>query len=223
MKNMTGGQLTQIYNIATQQGCGQDEIQSLIESGCMADFFTGRWQKTDHAGPKFIWLSKLSTLKPDFETLCTIKLGTGIKSGHELHEILTKGCEIDNWGSAILNDSAFIVSPEEIKVRLVAISVAELGFKDGAVRVEIYKRAKELGLRQCPSEVGPQLCLQHPGKLKGEYLHIAMEPIIVLHDVPSGFVVGQDRNDEISLSGDNCRPDSFWTAKVYWVFLQEVF
>jgi hypothetical protein len=44
MKNkMTAGQLTQIYTIATQQGCDSDKVQALIESGYMADFFAGQW------------------------------------------------------------------------------------------------------------------------------------------------------------------------------------
>lgn len=44
MKNkMTAGQLTQIYTIATQQGCDSDKVQALIESGYMADFFAGEW------------------------------------------------------------------------------------------------------------------------------------------------------------------------------------
>ena len=38
---MTGGQLAQIYTIATQQDCGKEGIQSLIESGKLAEFFKG--------------------------------------------------------------------------------------------------------------------------------------------------------------------------------------
>lgn len=57
---MTGGQLTQIYNIATQQSCGQNGIQFLIKSGYMADFFAGKWQEENRSD-----FRKLGRLAPE--------------------------------------------------------------------------------------------------------------------------------------------------------------
>lgn len=57
---MTGGQLTQIYNIATQQGCGEDGVQFLIESGYLADFFAGKWNEVNRTD-----FRKLAKLAPE--------------------------------------------------------------------------------------------------------------------------------------------------------------
>jgi hypothetical protein len=47
MEKITGGQLTQIYHIATQQECGLEKLQFLIQSGFLADFFAGNWQQVN--------------------------------------------------------------------------------------------------------------------------------------------------------------------------------
>jgi hypothetical protein len=61
-------------------------------------------------------------------------------------------------------------------VDIVNISVAELGFKKGAILRDIYKRALEFDLKLCHAEVGPLLCLQ-ADQPTGELL-IVMKPII---------------------------------------------
>jgi hypothetical protein len=60
MKKMTGGQLTQIYNIATQQDCGEEGIQFLIESGYLPDFFAGKWNEVNRTD-----FRKLAKLAPE--------------------------------------------------------------------------------------------------------------------------------------------------------------
>jgi len=47
MNPMTAGQLTQIYHLATQAGCGQDKTQYVLQEGYLADFFAGDWQKVN--------------------------------------------------------------------------------------------------------------------------------------------------------------------------------
>ena len=72
MNKMTGGQLTQIYNIATQQECGQEQTQFLIEKGYLADFFAGKWQevnrgdfrKLGHLAPEDFGVEVMSLLRP---------------------------------------------------------------------------------------------------------------------------------------------------------------
>ena len=77
----------------------------------------------------------------------------------------------------ILGKPAFTVATEETELDLVVVSVAELGFKNGATREQIYSRAEERGLDHCPAEVGPQLRLQYADQPKGEWLVVGMEPI----------------------------------------------
>ncbi|MCH8162645.1 MAG: hypothetical protein IIA99_00905, partial [Proteobacteria bacterium] len=100
---------------------------------------------------------------PKFSVLKTIKLGTGLVTPDDFRRALKDdGFRLSDWSSDILGKPAFTVSSEETEVDLVVVSVSELGFKDGATRADIYKRAKELGWELCSAEVGPQLRLQYP-------------------------------------------------------------
>lgn len=114
----------------------------------------------------------------EFTVFKTIKLGTGPKNANDFRKaIKDNGFSIGDYANDILGKPAFTVAAEETKLDLVVVSVAELGFKDGATPKQIYARAKELGLDLCPAEVGPQLRLQYKDQPKGEWLVIAMEPI----------------------------------------------
>ena len=156
-----------------------------------------------------------------WKTWCKIKLGTGLKDVDDFRKTLKKAdCNIGDWGNDILGKPAFTVSSEETEVELVNVSVAELGFKAGATRADIYKRANELGLDLCPNEVGPQLRLQYKDQSKGEWLLIAMEPIAGSDGGLSVFRVERRGGGGQWLGGVDGRPVSFWGADDRWVFLR---
>ena len=149
----------------------------------------------------------------------TIKLGTGLKTADDFRQVLKKaGCKIGNWGNDILGKSVFTASETEIEVDLVNVSVAELGFKDGATRRDIYERALELGLGLCHAEVSPQLRLQYKDQPMGEWLLIGMELISNSRGGLSVFNVGHD-GDGFWLDGYGGYPDDFWDDH-RWVFVR---
>ncbi len=156
-----------------------------------------------------------------WKTWKKIKLGTGLKDADDFRKALKKAdCNIGDWGNDILGKPAFTVSPEETEVELVVVSVAELGFKEGATCADIYKRAQELGLDLCPNEVGPQLRLQYKDQPKGEWLLIGMEPITGSDGHLFVFSVGRHDGGRQWLDGDYGKPDFFWYAGYRWVFLR---
>ena len=156
---------------------------------------------------------------PNLKVWKTIKLGTGLKTAKDFRKALKKsGNRIGDWGDDILGQPAFTVSKSEVEVDLVNISVAELGFKDGATRKDIYDRASELGLQLCPAEVGPQLRIQYADQPKGEWLRIAMEPIADSDGLLNVFDVAYGR-DGRWLGGSHGRPDDFWGGDNRFVFL----
>jgi len=219
MKSMTAGQLTQIYNLAKQQGCDQDTIQFLLESGFFADFLAVKWKGVNRTD--FRHLGRLAPedfrLTPTFRT---IKLGTGLKTADDFRDALKKdGYRIGNWANDIIGKPAFTASETETEVDLVVLTVAELGFKDGATRKDIYDRALERGLELCPSEVGPQLRLQYKDQPKGEWLVIAMEPITFADGDLYVFLVAYDR-DEQWLRAYYGDPAHVWYAGNRFVFVR---
>ncbi len=116
--------------------------------------------------------------KPMFKTWKIIKLGTGLKTADDFRKkVMEAGMKIGYLANKILSNPVLTVAESVTEVELVVVSVAELGFRDGATQKDVYTRAQELGLDLCSSEVGPQLCLQYTDQPKGEWLVIAMEPI----------------------------------------------
>ncbi len=155
-----------------------------------------------------------------WKTWKTIKLGTGLKSADDFRkEVVEAGMKIGDWANDILGKPAFTATTSETEVELVVASVAELGFKDGATRKDIYVRAQELGLDLCPPEVGPQLRLQYTDQPKGEWLVIAMEPITDSDGDLNLFHVGH--GDGVRwLDADYGDPGYFWRGGGRFVFLR---
>jgi len=153
-----------------------------------------------------------------FKTWKTIKLGTGLKTAEEFRRVLRDGeFRLSDWASDILGKPAFKAADEETEVDLVKVTVAELGFKKGARRNQIYERARDLGLELCPPEVGPQLRLQYQDQPNGEWILVAMEPIVDSDGDPRLFLV--ERSDSgLWLSSFWGDPGGFWDAGRQWVF-----
>ena len=157
---------------------------------------------------------------PEFSIWKTINLGTGLKTADDFRNALKKSKNrIGDWGNDILGKPAFTASETEMDVDLVNVSVADLGFKDGAYRRDIIAKALELGLQLCPAEVRPQLRLQYADQPKGEWLVIGMEPITDSDGRLHVFGVGHD-NDERWLSGYYGSPGHFWGAAHRFVFVR---
>jgi hypothetical protein len=124
MKKMTGGQLTQIYNIATQQGCGEDGVQFLIESGYLADFFAGKWNEVNRTD-----FRKLAKLAPeDF----------GVKSIPEPEPVLDPIIRVDrsirpsypDWMKEVMHPELESVGPAEYDISAIEQWLHD-GQKDG--------------------------------------------------------------------------------------------
>jgi len=148
----------------------------------------------------------------------TVKLGTGFRTTDDFRKAL-KGnrFNLSDWASDILGEPAFTVATEETEVDLVRVTVGELGFKKGAQRDQIYERAKELGFELCPPEVGPQLRLQYQDQPDGEWIFVAMEPILASGGGPEVFLMERD-GSELWLRSFWGPPGSFWGAGRQWVF-----
>src|SRR4051794_12019026 len=108
----------------------------------------------------------------------TITVGTFADLQALRYALDAVGCGIGNLAEEILARPAFTVSTTETDVRLLAVSVAELGFQgDTASLADIYARARQLGFGLAAAEVAPQLRLQYFDQPIGEFLVIGMEPI----------------------------------------------
>ena len=110
-----------------------------------------------------------------FEAWRTVKLGIHQSVQAFRESLEEQGVRISRWAGEILRKTP--VASEESEVQLARVTVAELGFPEGATYEQICDRAKERGLQLCPAEVGPALREQYQDQPEGEWLAIAMESI----------------------------------------------
>ncbi|MEK7073389.1 MAG: hypothetical protein AAB974_03050 [Patescibacteria group bacterium] len=120
----------------------------------------------------------------------TIQIG-GKTKDQLIAEIEAKGMKIGDYAQSMLAKEAFTTLPKPCELTLVRPTVAELGFKKGAVTKNIWKRAQDLGLSLCPAEVGPHLRLVDADQASGDYYWIGMEPITGAGVYPDVFMVGR--------------------------------
>jgi len=120
------------------------------------------------------------------------------------------------------------------EVSLARVSVAQLGFLEGATTKEIIGaerdadkdgqsapfsngRARQLGLDLCPPDVGPELRLSYGDQPLDERLYIAMRPISTPDGEPRVFVL-EHKVDGLSLDAARARPDDMWNPADVFVF-----
>ena len=122
----------------------------------------------------------ISLSPPAWKTWRTIKLGTGLKTAEDFNKAI-KGAKMNISVECenIIKSPAFSVSSEEVEVELIKVSLTDLGFHSYTKYADVCARAKLLGLKMCPAEVGLQLRLGHEDKPKYDYMDIvvAMETI----------------------------------------------
>jgi hypothetical protein len=149
----------------------------------------------------------------------TVQLGLHRTADDYRTALQQNGFRLGSWASDIMGQPAFTVSQESTSVELVLMTVAELGFKNGAKRSDIYQRALELGFELCPSEVGPALRLAYPDQPKNEWIWIGMDPISDSGGAPGVFDVAHDGFGRW-LRTDCDYPDGVWAGLRRWVFVR---
>ena len=154
-----------------------------------------------------------------FDVWRIINLGT-YKNFKRLCKAIRKdGFEINYTVNEIFKKNVLKISDIGKEIRLANVSVADLGFKDGASYCDICSKAKEFGLTLCPNEIGLQLRLQYKFQPDNEWLYIAMEPISIGFAKEYIFEVGHAKGRKWLYSGSNYgKPGSFFTADTKFIF-----
>jgi hypothetical protein len=150
----------------------------------------------------------------------TIAIGTH-DSARSLREALDKaGCRTGQLANQVLALPAFTLSAAKADIDLVVLSVGQLGFEaEGASYAEIHARARQLGLELCPAEVAPQLRLQYLDQPLGEFLHIAMEPLVAASGDPVALSVGNG-GAGLLLIGFDAHPAFTVSSPLRFVFVR---
>jgi len=130
------------------------------------------------------------------EKIKTYDIRIGAKTKDQLtKEMKEKHIYIDTWAQALLDSEDFVTAKNPKTLKLVRISLKDLGFSTIANTEQIYKKAQELDLELCPPEVGPNLRLQTESKMS-----IGMYPIASLgrepHVLKLDYFISKDRDEK---------------------------
>jgi hypothetical protein len=106
---------------------------------------------------------------------------------------------LNRAAETLFDDRRFATSGGQFPLHIACISVADLGFADGATYEQLTQRATNLGFSECPLELGPYLRMQMgrqpelpdlpeapPGAPPGS-ITIASRPIDEAEETPKGF------------------------------------
>src|SRR5216683_1472564 len=195
-------------------------VPNELATGLSASCLDSRSSGIDHQTEEDMSEAREVVDVSNFKTWKTIRLGL-YKTADAYRKAMTDaGMNVFSWTQRILWHVA--TATEETDADLVVLSVAELGFKEGATYSGICARALELGLELCPAEVGPALRLAYKDQPLGEWLIIAMEAIT---DSADGgllvFRVGHGNRGRLWWLGANPgHPHYFWTSEDRFVFVR---
>jgi hypothetical protein len=137
---------------------------------------------------------------------------------------------LNKYADILFSSDLFVPSSEKGSVSIIELSIIDLGFRDGANLVEIQQKANELGLHECPIELGPYFRLQYLDqneeyentKNKAPVGSITVMSKILLDDddFPKGFYL-RKIDGKLWLRGYICSMDYHWNQDDRLAFMLE--
>ncbi|MFZ4616928.1 MAG: hypothetical protein ACOYM2_12135 [Rectinemataceae bacterium] len=119
-----------------------------------------------------------------------------------LAQLLSASIMLNENARTLFSSDLFITAASRESARVVEMSVADLGFPEGASFPEILERAQESGLSPCPLELGPYFRLR--------YLDQREQAEIRKNRAPAGSVTIMS----IPLSDSDGFPKGFYLRKI---------
>jgi len=150
--------------------------------------YTGRAEQDKSVFQRLSHIEHIYTSFPPEGKIRLSRLEIGGKTKEQLiQELKTAGIILDFYASDALRSLDFTTQTEAETIDLVRLSVADLGFPNGATTGQICNRAVELGLELCPAEVAPYQRLQDLNQPLGERYHIVTKSITNWYDTLNVF------------------------------------
>jgi hypothetical protein len=145
-----------------------------------------------------------------------IKTG-GVSREKLLEKIQENQIKLNRYALTLFEDPAFVTSDEVAVIRIVGISVKELGFAQGKTYEEIVRAAKNRGLGLCSFEDAVHFRLQYPDQPAGPYLTVATERVGCNEESPNGFYL-RTLDDGLWLRGYRASEDYVWALESQFAF-----
>ena len=145
-------------------------------------------------------------------------LGVGGKDTKQLiKEMKAANINTGGYAKSMLENPDFVTGKNREEITLIRLTVADLGFAQGANTSQIFARAQELGLELCPPDTGPNYRLKYQNQPLGEWIYVGMEPITASFGLPSLFKLFHNAVG-LWLSSTWAKPDHVWLPDYEFVF-----
>ena len=154
----------------------------------------------------------------------------GMDKRELLQALRDQKVQLNQAGKALFEDRRFTTLSQKKVIEIACLSVADLGFVEGATYQQLTARALESGLVECPLELGPHLRLQFPDQPEGSAgrpatqhrappgsITIASSPIDDCDDTPKGFYLRRI-DGVLWLRGYWSWPGHIWSPEDVLVF-----
>lgn len=155
----------------------------------------------------------------------------GLTKRELLEKLQAASIKLNRYADLLFADDRFTTCETTDRLTTVELSLADLGFREGATMPQIHVAAFELGLRLCPLELGPHMRLQmqdqseaqeHTGESKAHQapdgsITIASAPLTEDPDVPKGFYL-RNIDGVLWLRGYVADDTHVWNAHDRFIF-----
>jgi hypothetical protein len=161
----------------------------------------------------------------------TVRLG-GVSREELLSRLQAADILLNEAALTLFADTRFLTSAESSMVDTVELSVASLGFPEGATFAKLVERAAANGLQLCPLELGPHLRLQFTDQPEGAVgqpvtqncappgsVTVASEPLAADDETPKGFYLRRI-GGKLCLRGYRSWPGHHWSPQDVIAFLR---
>jgi hypothetical protein len=159
----------------------------------------------------------------------TISIG-GMTKPQLLAQLQAANVQLNDSARILFEDNRFKTSPKTFQVQIAEVSVADLGFIDGARIATIHARAIELGHLLCPLELAAHFRLQFPDQPEGFIgqpasqhrappgsLTIASPELTPDDNMPKGFYLRRIEG-VLWLRGYRSGPEHLWSPADRFIF-----
>lgn len=154
----------------------------------------------------------------EFEVFKEITIG-GVTKAQLLQQLSDKGIQFNKYAGALFDHPDFLPPSHIERVKLVKLSLSNLGLRDTCSNEEFEAQVFALKLKLCPIYLAAFLRLQYLDQIEGPYLTIASKKLKMNEDYPNGFYI---RNYDKALWLRGYVADGFadWPAPNEFIFMK---
>lgn len=169
---------------------------------------------------------------PDPRVPSSVRIG-GMDKRELLQALVERNVQLNRAAEALFEDQRFLPLSQGRVVEIATLSVADLGFGEGATSEQLSAKALASGLVECPLELGPHLRLQFLDQAEGSVglpatrhrappgsLTVISVPLDNHPETPKGFYLR--RMDGVAwLRGYWAQPDHVWRPEDVLIYARE--